>query len=237
VRHLFESYQAAATAARTAVVPAAGFYFAISDWLVCLSGAEVDSPGRVTVAYAVEDWRMTRASRETAMALSGGERLVYFEGQLRAVRAGAEVSEFSFPPPLGQQQVLAYPGGEVLTVPRHTPVEDVRVVMTASTFNQATFTSDDISAAERAHSRFTVVVDIETPSATYTRTATGRDIYGLGALTAVEVSIDLVARAGNAPVGVLSPAEAVDARQLLERLPRALLVTEESMTAHHEGLP
>lgn len=62
------------------------------------------------------------------------------------------------------------PGRRMLTVPRHTPVEDVRIVMTASIFSQATFASDDISAAERAPSRFTVVNEIETPSATYTRT-------------------------------------------------------------------
>jgi hypothetical protein len=93
---------------------------------MALTSAEVDSPSRVTVAYAVEDWRMTQASRKTALALSGGERLVYTGGELRAVQAVVEVSSFSFPPPLGKQQVLAIP--VALTVPRHMPAEEVKVL-------------------------------------------------------------------------------------------------------------
>jgi hypothetical protein len=175
MKRLFDSYDESARKRGTAVIPAAGFYFAISDSLVSLASPNVEAR-RVTIAYAIENWRMTRASRQTALSLAGGPRLAYLGGRLREVAPQVQTSNFSFPPPLGEQAVLAYHGGEVLTVPRSTRVEEVRVVMTAATFSETTFDSDEIGAAERAQSRFTIVAQVETNQGQQIATARGHDI-------------------------------------------------------------
>jgi short subunit dehydrogenase-like uncharacterized protein len=213
-----------------ALVAGAGFYVGLSD---CLARHLESRPGslrEVTVAYLVENWRMTRASRQTAMQLMRQPRLVYEEGRLREGPVDRPISSFWFPPPHGDQEVVAYPGGEVLTIPRHTPCEKVRVLMTTSTFDAQTFASDEIAPKERAASSFVVVVDGLRPSGPERAWVVGYDIYNVGAVTAVEAA-RLLAQSSGDQGGALAPAQLLDAARLFSQLRRLSLLTEVNVSA------
>lgn len=218
-----------ASSASVVLVPGAGFYCALADCLVRWMGSESGLYRRITVAYLIDGWRMTPASRATAMELTRQPRLEYVGGRLGIASSSPSVSVFDFPAPHGEQQVLPYPGGEVVTIPRHTAVEDIRVLMTTRTFSQDTFTDDDIAAVERADSSFLVVVEGERIDGLDHAMATGRDIYRVGALAAVETALTLV-DAGQPPrAGFLAPAEVLEPGSLLGRLKEQEVVTEISV--------
>ncbi len=226
MKELAETLHAPAEEAGVALVSGAGFYFALGD---CLAGLLAPASGpfsRITVAYLVDHWRMTRASRETAMALMQQPRLVYDSGRLAEGPQGRLVTHFDFPPPHGHQEVIAYPGGEVLTIPAHVPVEGVRVLMTTRTFGPQTFASDDIDPEERAQSSFVIVVEAESQAATERVWLAGKDVYRVGAVTAGEAAIRLTNSPKAAFRGPLAPAQVLDARKFIKRLVELDLVSE-----------
>lgn len=226
MKELGDTWGPLAERAGVALVSGAGFYFALGD---CLAGRLAPGSGpfsRITVAYLVDDWRMTRASRETAMALMGQPRLVYESGRLAERSPDRLVTRFDFPSPHGEQEVIAYPGGEVLTIPAHAPVEEVRVLMTTRTFGADTFASDDVDAEHRGRSSFVIVVEAEGRLGCARVSIAGRDIYRVGAVTAVEAAMRLARSPAEAPRGPLAPAQVLDARKLTERLAELDLVDE-----------
>jgi short subunit dehydrogenase-like uncharacterized protein len=223
IKDLWDTHGDRAADRGVALLPGAGFYCTLSD---CLAKYLVADRGRqveMTVAYLVEGWRMTRASRQTAMDLAGKPRLVYTAGRLTTDDPGPNASRFRFPAPHGEQAVVAYPGGEVLTIPRHVDTERVRVLMTASTFGPETFTSEGIAPEERAKSSFLVVVAASSPQGTVRAWVKGRDIYRVGALAAVEAVLRL-AGGGRGKAGPLAPAQVLEAEGLFARLGESGLV-------------
>lgn len=221
IQHTLDDYGPRASAAGVALVPAAGFYCALADSLAGQRAAR-EPVERITVAYAIDNWLMTRASRATAMGLAGQERLVFSGGRHRAAPAELVVGEFSFPDPVGDQPVIAYAGGEVVTIPRHAEVSEVDIWMTARTFNEKTMTSVEVSAEERATSEFLVVVEAPGTPPLVVR---GRDIYATGAVISTEIALAL-ATASDPPTGGLSPAEAIETEQLLDALAKEGLLAE-----------
>ena len=229
IRELRDALGPRASSASVVLVSGAGFYCALADCLVRWMGSESGPYRRITVAYLIDGWRMTPASRATAMELAQQPRLKYLGGRLGIASSSPSVSVFDFPPPHGEQQVLPYPGGEMLTIPRHTAVQEIRVLMTTRTFSQNTFTGDDIAPAERADSSFVVVVEGERIDGCDRAMATGRDIYRVGALAAVETALTVVDAGRPQRAGALAPAEVLEPGSLLGRLKEQEVLTEISV--------
>lgn len=222
VKHLFDAFQERARAANTVVIPGMSFYGALADLLADLlgKGARQDT---VTVAYAIGGWRLTTASKATAAQLIGADRVLYTDGAHRVAPARSTPASFEFPPPVGVRSVVAdYPAGEVVTIPRHVATRAVRVLMTTDTFTEETaFTSEDVDAATRARSSFTVAVHTGADRRGH---LSGQDIYRAGAVVSVQAALAL-ADASAPPAGVLSAAEAFPAEPFLRELERRGLFT------------
>jgi len=226
-KNLFDNFQQLAGEAKVVVSPGMSLYGAIADLLAAALTDEQGPLSAVTVAYAVNGWRMTTASKNTAGRLASSDRLAYTDGEFHLVAGGAEPAVFEFPAPIGARPVLVnYPAGEVVTIPRHVSTRSIEVLMTAETFQEDTvFTSEDIAAADRAGSAFTIVVRAASADETRTGYVRGNDIYRVGALTSVEAALALAGGQVRAE-GVRSAAELFEPVDFLQTLEAVGCFTE-----------
>jgi hypothetical protein len=194
------------------------FYGAVADLLADVAADGLPPARKVSVAYAVRRWRMTAASRDTALRLSGADRLVFADGTLHVVAGDQAISSFVFPAPVGPQPVLTrYPAGEVVTIPRHVATDAVEAMMTVATFQDgAAFDSLDVDRGELARSEFDVVVEVAYDTETRRARLSGSDIYRVGSRVAVEAALRLANGGSPARAGVLSASEAFVAKEFLE---------------------
>ena len=211
-RYVMDTFERLDTAGQTGgvvVLPGMSFYGGLADLLADHVAEGWGELSRVSVGYAIAGWRMTTASKATAMRLNGADRVLYDDGALRVGAGGSDVASFDFPGPVGTKPVLCdYPAGEVVTIPRHVDVRSVRVHMTAETFRgQEVFTSEQLDPAIRARSEFLVAVEAEAPHGTRTMYVQGQDIYGTGAFMSVEAASRLVRAGRTIRAGVRSAAE------------------------------
>ncbi|MEV5967260.1 saccharopine dehydrogenase NADP-binding domain-containing protein [Kribbella sp. NPDC051952] len=218
-RNLFENFDADARTAKVVLSPGMSLYGAIADLLAATVTEGQGPVDAVSVAYAVNGWRMTSASKNTATHLVSADRLTYVDGTLQLVAREAETAIFDYPAPIGARPVLVnYPAGEVVTIPRRVDTRSVGVFMTAETFQEETvFTSEDIASADRAGSAFTVVVRATSGAGTRIGYVRGNDIYRVGALVSVEAAQALAV--GNIRLdGARSAAELFAPADFLQRL-------------------
>jgi short subunit dehydrogenase-like uncharacterized protein len=208
---LSERWDDAARAAHAAVLPALGFFGGFGDLLASMAAAGVTRPRTITVAYAVDGWLLTQASRATVAAMAG-RRWVRRGGRLELATGERRYGSFCYPEPRGTQPVMEdYPLPEALSIPRHIDVPDIRIVMTASTlkdiFGPGAPAPDEVTDEQRASSRFTVVAAVSDGRSQHQAVAAGGDIYGITAPMIVEAATQLIAAQ---PTGVLAPSQAVD---------------------------
>jgi short subunit dehydrogenase-like uncharacterized protein len=219
VLSFFEKWDEAARAVGKAILPALGFFGGLADLMSALAADGASTPTAITIAYAVSGWLMTRTSRATAATIRG-RRWVRRDGELRLLTGDPQFGSFAFPGPLGMQPVMEdYPVPEVVTIPQHLEIPDVRVVMTASTLRESFGPDapdpDEISDEQRAGSSFAVAADLRCGTGTRQVIATGKDIYGITAPMIVHAAMQLTA---SQLTGVVTPSQTVDARSFLESL-------------------
>jgi short subunit dehydrogenase-like uncharacterized protein len=226
VKHLFDTFGARARAAKTVMIPGMSFYGALADLLATLVTNGLPRVDTLTVAYAVSGWRMTAASKATAVQLNGADRVLFTNGTHRVGPGRTSHASFEFPAPISTRTVLTdYPAGEVITIPRHVPTRSVQVFMTADTFSEeAVFTSEKLDPATRARSAFTLVVQATSTTGTRTGHLRGHDIYRAGAITSAEAATQL-ADNHTPPHGVLSATEALQPDRFLRALQHRGLFT------------
>jgi hypothetical protein len=245
MKALFEDYDASARRAGSIVLPGASFYFVLSDLLshfVAEGRGRLDS---VEIGYALDSWNFTPGSRAAFWDMVG-RRLVFEDGALHAVTRNPPGSTFHFSEPMGKRRVFAYPGGEVVTVPRHVSAANVSVAMTARTFAPAwalwafpavlaivsavarsslgpVLRRASLSAprrdleVRRAAAKFTVEVHARAGTQVWVGAIRGRHMYRLGAWLAADAAARIAAGEIEAR-GVLAPSQAFDARPYLSTL-------------------
>jgi len=218
VVRVFDDFGAMAAERGRAAVPAVGFYYLIGDLLAGIVSGVTSPVDRVTVAYAVHGWSMTPGSRKTVEFFVGEEvkQVSYREGRWSRHAPDFATSEFEFPPPVGRQAVVAYPGGEVVTVPRHFRTDEVKTWMSFG--GQAP--AEGQGPSEWADNTFTVVVEGTTADRRVRAVARGRDIYGISALTVAE-AVAAVSVPGFDGSGALAPTDAFGPRGMLDKLQRS----------------
>ncbi|MEU7531468.1 NAD(P)H-binding protein [Saccharothrix sp. NPDC042600] len=212
------------------VVPAMAFYGGLGDLLVTAAMGEWTSADEVHVAYGLSSWHPT-AGTLAAGAVSGerrgGRRVRFTGGRLEYHDDALPTVEWPFPAPLGPREVIGeFTMADVVTVPSHLDVPEVRTYMSANA-------AADLSAAAQApvavdelgRSAQTFVVDVLVRANGEERrlTATGRDIYAISAPLAVE-AVDRVLTGRVKATGVVSAGAAFDAPDFLKALSPHLAV-------------
>jgi short subunit dehydrogenase-like uncharacterized protein len=135
MRGVFEHLDAPARERGRAVVPAVGFDYVPGDLLCALVARGREPLRELVVAYAVEQLGMTRGTMHSTLEMLKGGDSEYVDGTWRPAGRAPLRERFAFPAPLGEQPVARYPGGEVVTVPRHVRTRAVRQRITARTFS------------------------------------------------------------------------------------------------------
>ncbi len=128
-----DRYGDAARAAGAALVPAMGFDYAPGDLLAHLAAQGIEPLRELVLAYAPRNLQLTRGTLRSALGLLTAPSLVYTDGGWRPAPRRTRASRFDFPAPVGTQPVMAYPSGELLTVPHHVRTRAVRSLITVET--------------------------------------------------------------------------------------------------------
>ncbi|GGN72724.1 saccharopine dehydrogenase [Actinoplanes lobatus] len=206
------------------VVPAMAFYGGLGDLLVTAATGEWNTADEVHIAYGLSGWHPTAgtlASGTVSGQRRGGRRVRFTGGELRYHDDALPSLEWTFPGPLGTQPVIGeFTMADVVTVPSHLDVPEVRTYMTAvAAADLAAATSAPVAVDDRGRSAQTFVVDVVVRSGGEERrmSAAGRDIYAITAPLAVEAVARLLTGRSKA-VGVVSAGAAFDARDFLDAL-------------------
>jgi short subunit dehydrogenase-like uncharacterized protein len=134
IRRVFEAHDQPARQRGVALVPAAGFDYALGDCLAHLVTGAVEPAEEVVVAYALEGAGVAQSSARGAVQSDHSGEVVYRDGSWHPPPLRVQRASFRFPAPIGQRPVTRYGSGEVLTLPRHTRVRNVTALVTSSTF-------------------------------------------------------------------------------------------------------
>jgi short subunit dehydrogenase-like uncharacterized protein len=129
MQRIFERYDGAARAAEVAVMPGVGFDYVPGDLACRLAARDLEPAREVVVGYWIEGFGASRGSLHTTLEILRARPVEYRAGQWEEGGRTPARARFRFPPPIGEQRVVPFPSGEVLTVPRHTEVRAVRSVV------------------------------------------------------------------------------------------------------------
>ncbi|MEU7752380.1 saccharopine dehydrogenase NADP-binding domain-containing protein [Micromonospora sp. NPDC049171] len=221
----FAHFAERARAAGTVVVPAMAFFGGLGDLLVTTAMGDWTAADEVHVAYGLSSWHPTDGTLASGMVSSqrrGGRRVRYTGGQLQYHDDALPTLEWSFPAPLGPQSVIGgFTMADVVTVPSHLDVPEVRTYMTARAVSDL-FSPDPTTPTavdERNRSAQTFVIDVFVRSGDTERrvAATGQDIYAVSAPLAVE-AVDRLLTGRTRATGVVSAGAAFDAPNFLNAL-------------------
>ncbi|MEV0895991.1 saccharopine dehydrogenase NADP-binding domain-containing protein [Actinoplanes sp. NPDC049802] len=220
----FARFADRARAAGVAVVPAMAFYGGLGDLLATAAMGDWAAADEVHVAYGLSSWHPTPGTLASGVVSGrrrGGRRVRFSGGRLRYHDDALPTVEWDFPGPLGTQPVIGeFTMADVVTVPSHLDVPEVRTYMSAvAAADLAAAASAPVAVDDRGRSAQTFVVDVVVRSGGEQRrmSATGQDIYAITAPLAVE-AVDRLLTGRSKAVGVVSAGAAFDARDFLGAL-------------------
>jgi short subunit dehydrogenase-like uncharacterized protein len=240
IREVFEGLDAAARAAGVALMPGAAYEYLPGDLGSALVAADAGPLDRLEVTYASESGAASAGTRRTMIEILAAAMVERVDDELRPSAIGEHRKRIETP--FGAVEALSFPAGEAVMVPRHIDVRSVRsfigtrelprgvallpVLRRLARFRparrllQRTFARmgphgpNDESRARRfichveawtlAGERRTVVLEATDP---YGFTAAAL------AMLAVRMADGRIAR-----TGAITPAQAVDARELIDAL-------------------
>lgn len=246
IRAAFDRWDGPASANGAALVSGFGFDYVPGDMLAALTAEGLGPLERMTVAYSVSGFGSTRGTALSALEMIRGGDVVWRDGRLETMGRNVDEGRFEFPSPIGPQRVGRYPAGEVITVPRHVDVSEMKAVINlrpligaplgpasapAMALAGAAMSTPLRAAAgklisrlpegpdedARRAARFTIVCDAEHADGRRRGIARGGDVYGLTAFTIAEGATRMAA-AGYDRTGALAPSEAFDPADFMRAL-------------------
>lgn len=231
----FTQFAEPARAAGLAVVPAMAFFGGLGDLLVTAAMDDWTAADEAHVAYGLSSWHPTAgtlAAGQVSRQRRGGRRVRYAGGRLE-LRDDAPPAmptlEWPFPAPLGTRTVIGeFTMADVVTIPSHLAVPEVRTYMTAEAAADLSAPDPAAPAAvdERGRSAQTFVVDVLVRSGGQERraAAAGQDIYAVTAPLAVE-AVRRILAGQTRTTGVASAGAIFDAADFLRSLPDLRLLS------------
>jgi hypothetical protein len=227
----FAHYGVRAREAGGIVLPAMAFYGGLGDLLVTAAMGDWATADEAHIAYGLSSWHPTAgtlASGTVSAQRRGGRRLRFTGGRLEHHDDALPTLEWTFPAPLGPQRVIGeFTMADVVTVPSHLEVPEVRTYMSAVA--AADLAAPDASAPaavdDRGRSAQTFVVDAVVRSGGVERraVASGQDIYAVSAPLAGE-AVDRILTGRTRTTGVASAGALFDAPDFLRSLSAHLKV-------------
>ncbi|WP_405730745.1 saccharopine dehydrogenase NADP-binding domain-containing protein [Streptomyces sp. NBC_01537] len=221
----FAHFTDRARAAGVVIVPAMAFYGGLGDLLTTAAMGDWTAADEAHIAYGLSSWHPTagtRAAGAVSRERRGGRRVRYTKGQLEYCQDAPPTLTWPFPDPMGPRAVIGeYSMADVVTVPSHLDVPEVRCYMTdvAAKELSASDTPAPSPVDERGRSAQTFLVDVVVRSGGTERRAVarGRDIYAVTAPLVVE-AVDRILTGRTRTVGVASAGEIFDAPGFLRAL-------------------
>ncbi|MFD5337717.1 saccharopine dehydrogenase family protein [Streptomyces hawaiiensis] len=213
------------------IVPAMAFFGGLGDLLATAAMGDWTTADEAHVAYALNGWQPTEGTR-AAGAVSrqrrGGARVVFRNGRLDYRHDDATTLQWPFPEPLGPRAVIGeFTMADVVTIPSHLSVPDVRTYMTAEAARDVSAPGTPAPAAvdDQGRSAQTFLVDVVVRCGGTERRAVarGQDIYAVTAPLAVE-AVHRILTGRTRTVGVASAGEIFDAADFLRALSSHLSV-------------
>jgi saccharopine dehydrogenase-like NADP-dependent oxidoreductase len=220
----------AETLSRTAsvpVVPAMAFFGGLGDLLATTAMADWTSADEIHVAYGLSGWHPTAGTRLAGQASRerrGDRRVRYANGHLEYVDGPMPTLEWPFP--TGPRQVIGeFSMADVVTVPSHLSVPEVRTYMTVEAAQDVSSPNSPTPTAvdERGRSAQTFVVDVVVRKGNAERraVASGQDIYAISAPLAVE-AVQRILAGQTRTTGVAAAGRMFDAPDFLNALSKHL---------------
>lgn len=216
----FEHHGEAARERGIVVLPAMGFYGGLADLLASAIGDGLAAIDRIRVAVVLDRWWPTPGTRRTGER-NTFKRCVVEGGRLAPLPDPAPTARMDFPQPFGEQEMLAVPFSEIVTLSSHLPASSIHSYINVASLQDIrdarTPPPVATDASGRSPQQFLMEVVVDGAGETRRATARGRDIYAVSAPLVVEAAariIDGRARcAGVAAAGAL-----FDARDFLAAL-------------------
>jgi hypothetical protein len=190
----------------------------------------------VHVGYGLSSWHPTPGTRvagQVSHQRRDGRRVRFRNGALEYHHDELATQDWQFPEPLGRRAVVAdFTMADVVTVPSHIAVPDVRTYMSVRTSVEAArdLGTDEtpppapVDAQGRSDQTFVVEVVVRAGGAERRASARGQDIYAITAPLAVEAVRRLVSGRART-TGVASAGAMFDACDFLDALSPHLAVT------------
>ncbi|WP_327402629.1 saccharopine dehydrogenase NADP-binding domain-containing protein [Streptomyces sp. NBC_01288] len=180
---------------------------------------------RISIAYALSDWRPTDGTRVTGQVSAGrrsGGRILYADGRLQSRSGDAPRADWMFPDPIGTQPVVGeFTMADSATIPTHLSVPDIDTCMTVSAVAdlRSADTSGPVAVDDSGRSAQTFLVEVVARRDGQTRraVAAGQDIYAVTAPLVVEATCRVLADP-HRPSGVVTAGALADARGFLGAL-------------------
>lgn len=245
IKRIFEDCGAAAEAAKVTVVPACGYDIVPGDMLSHLTAAPVEPLSRLTLAYDIRDFGMSRGSMRSVLVMYTGGEVAYGSGEWLPGGGKARRDPVQFPGEERPAATVRWPAGEIVTVPRHVRVRDLEVVMRGDALvprrvapiapslmpvmtavmktplrggldRLVGMLPEGPAEERRRRSRFGFVAEATGEDGRRRRgVLDGVDVYGTTAAIAVEAATRL--SAGGVKPGVLAPSQAFEPASFLDR--------------------
>ena len=222
---MFADQAEAALKAETPVVPAMAFYGGLGDLLVTAAMGDRTAADAAHIAYGLSSWHPTagtRAAGQVSHQRREGRRVRFTGGALEYHDDKPSEQEWIFPEPLGERTVIAeFTMADVVTVPSHLAVPEVRTYMTVEAARdlarEDTPAPEAVDAQGRSDQIFAVDVVVRTGGVERRATARGQDIYAVTAPLAVE-AVRRILAGHTRTTGVASAGAMFDAADFLRAL-------------------
>ena len=240
---VFDRYGERAAKSGAVLVTGMGFDYAPGDLIASLTAEGMGPLDEIAVAYFVRGFGPTRGTALSGLQVFRGGDLVWRDGRWQPAPRGVDGGRWHFPEPVGDQRTLRYPAGEQITLPKHIETANVRTLLSGMALPPPPLASLAIpmmglaartplkhvadavigrmpegpSEENRSKTRFTISCEAKAGSRSRRGTVTGRDPYGLTALTTVRGAL-LAADPSFDRSGALAPAQAFNPQAFLDAL-------------------
>ena len=228
-----------------AVVPAQAFEIAVADCAASVAAEGFRDVGTIQITYRTR-FHASQGTQRTVLRMLQRPGQVYAGRKWMEERLAQHVRAVNFPSPVGRVAAVSFPGAEIITIPQHLTVREVRTFMSlppiaarvisatapilqallrsplSRVFNGIIGTgTDGPDEATRAHDEFHIAIDVRgvrAGAACHRRLlAHGHDPYGLTAVLAAR-GAEWLCGDNFDRSGVLAPAAAFDPPAVLEHV-------------------
>ena len=139
LRGAYERFEAAAHRAGVVCVSGLAFRGALGDWAAALAHQSLADRDldveAIDVAYAIRKEQLTSRERTTAALALTTPTLIWRHDRWETLAPGAARKRFAFGDRFGDGEAVLFGGGEVVSIPRHLEVGEVRTFLWLETKN------------------------------------------------------------------------------------------------------